>query len=118
MNRRHSLSSISALIRAVDQLAGRCLAVLEPLVASSGPNQVGVMANIAAILLVLAPALLVSSDWPQFRGPNAAGVSEDTNLPVAFGPAENVVWHTPIPAGNSSPVVAGDKVYLTGFETD
>ena len=76
------------------------------------------MANIPAILLVLAPALLVSSDWPQFRGPNAAGVSQDTNLPVTFGPAENVVWRTPIPAGNSSPVVAGGKVYLTGFETD
>jgi len=71
-----------------------------------------------AILLFLVSALLASSDWPQFRGPNAAGVSEDVNLPVSFGPQQNVFWKTPVPLGNSSPVVAGDKVYLTGFEKD
>jgi len=76
------------------------------------------MASIAAIILFLASALLSSDDWPQFRGPNAAGISEATNLPVAFGPEDNVLWTTPVPMGNSSPVVAGDKLYLTGFDQD
>ena len=70
------------------------------------------------MLLVFALALSMQSDWPQFRGPNASGVSEATNLPVSFGPGENVLWKTPVPMGNSSPVVAGDRVYLTGFEKE
>ncbi len=72
----------------------------------------------SGLLLFFVLAFLIQSDWPQFRGPNASGVSEATNLPVSFGPGENVVWKTPVPMGNSSPVVAGDKVYLTGFEKE
>ena len=68
--------------------------------------------------LLFALALLAQNYWPQFRGPNASGVSEEANLPVSFSPAENVSWKTPVPMGNSSPVVAGDKVYLTGFEEE
>jgi outer membrane protein assembly factor BamB len=74
------------------------------------------MAKIPAIFIFIASAVLMANDWPQFRGPNASGVSDETNLPVSFGPGENVVWQTPIPMGNSSPVVAGDKIFLTGFE--
>ena len=59
-----------------------------------------------------------SQDWPQFRGPNAAGVSGDTNLPVAFGPQKNVVWKTAVPPGNSSPAVAGDRIILTAAENE
>jgi outer membrane protein assembly factor BamB len=76
------------------------------------------MAAMSTIVLVLASALLLSADWPQFRGPNASGVSDATNLPVSFGPEENVVWKTPVPMGNSSPVVAGPRVYLTGVDQD
>ncbi len=70
------------------------------------------------MILIFALALLVQQDWPQFRGPNASGIAEDANLPVSFGPGENVFWKTPVPMGNSSPAVAGDKVYITGFEND
>ena len=71
------------------------------------------------ILPVLtAAALIPASEWPQFRGPNASGVSDETKLPVEFGPDRNVVWKTAIPPGNSSPSVAGDKIFLTAFEND
>ena len=76
------------------------------------------MAKTTGILLLFASTFLMASDWPQFRGPNASGVFDDTNLPVSFGPGENVVWKTPVPMGNSSPVVAGDKMFLTGFEKE
>ena len=71
-----------------------------------------------AAVLILASALLMAADWPQFRGPNASGVSQEINLPTVFSPTENVVWKTPLPMGNSSPAVAGDKIFLTGFEGD
>jgi len=64
----------------------------------------------------LAVLLAAASDWPQFRGPNASGVSEERNLPVNFGPDTNVVWKTPVPPGHSSPIVAGTRIFLTAFE--
>jgi len=70
------------------------------------------------MLLLSVLAFLMQNDWPQFRGPNASGISEDANLPVSFGPEENVSWKTPVPMGNSSPVVAGDRIYITGFEKE
>ena len=58
-----------------------------------------------------------SDEWSQFRGPNASGVSDDTNLPVNFGPDQNVVWKTALPPGHSSPVLAGDRIFITAHET-
>jgi hypothetical protein len=54
------------------------------------------------LALVLALAAIdayaeAASEWPQFRGPDASGVSVDANLPVAFGPQKNVVWKTSLP---------------------
>ncbi|MCY2962162.1 MAG: PQQ-binding-like beta-propeller repeat protein, partial [Planctomycetota bacterium] len=55
-------------------------------------------------------------DWPQFRGPggNGVAVSKGT-LPTEIGPQKNVVWKTELPPGHSSPVVVGDRIYLTGI---
>jgi hypothetical protein len=57
-----------------------------------------------------------ASDWPRFRGPNGAGVSDTTGLPTEFGPSKNVIWRTPLPNGYSSPILVGDRIYLTGYE--
>ncbi len=70
------------------------------------------------MLFLLALTFLFQDQWAQFRGPNASGISEEKNIPVSFGPEENVFWKTPVPMGNSSPVIATDKVYLTGFEKE
>jgi len=52
--------------------------------------------------------------WPRFRGPGGLGVSDNRNLPVHFGPEESVVWKTGLFPGESSPVIAGDRMFLTG----
>ena len=58
-------------------------------------------------------AALAEDGWMQFRGA-AAGVAEDKNLPETWSSTENVVWKVDIPGrGWSSPVVAGDRIYLT-----
>jgi len=59
-----------------------------------------------------------SDEWSQFRGPNASGISNDTNLPVNFGPDQNVVWKTPLPPGHSSPVLSNDRIFITAYKTD
>lgn len=70
----------------------------------------------ACLLAALLGGALLAEDWPQFRGPNGAGISENTGLPVEMGPEKNVVWKTPLPPGHSSPVLAGDRIYLTAYE--
>jgi outer membrane protein assembly factor BamB len=69
----------------------------------------------AAVLATAAlGAAARASDWPQFRGPNASGrPAADAPLPAELGPATNVLWKTALPPGHSSPVIAGDRVYLT-----
>jgi outer membrane protein assembly factor BamB len=71
--------------------------------------------GLAAAFLVLAgPSVRGDDNWPQFRGPGSRGVSEDRDLPEAWSKTENVAWVTKIPGrGWSSPVVWGDRVFLT-----
>lgn len=70
------------------------------------------------MLCLFALTLLLQNQWPQFRGPNASGISDEKNILVTFGPEENVFWKTPVSMGNSSPVIAANRVYLTGFEKE
>jgi len=55
-------------------------------------------------------------DWTRFRGPNGSGVSEATNVPTEFGQADKLVWKLPLPPGHSSPILFGDRIYLTAFK--
>jgi outer membrane protein assembly factor BamB len=82
------------------------------------PNVFGKLFAVAASCCVLFIGMTgaVASDWPRFRGPNGAGVNETTGLPTEFGPAKNLVWRTPLPNGYSSPILVGDRIYLTGYE--
>jgi outer membrane protein assembly factor BamB len=61
-------------------------------------------------------AEVTADDWVQFRGPNASGISNDTDLPVQFGPQQNVVWKTSLPPGHSSPVLTRTRIFVTAFE--
>jgi outer membrane protein assembly factor BamB len=64
-------------------------------------------------LLLLSPSAR-AGDWPQFRGPNSSGRAVgDQPLPAEIGPNKNVLWKTEIPPGHSSPVVVGDRIYVT-----
>ena len=69
------------------------------------------------LLPFLAAALPASAqDWPEFRGPDKQGHSSATGLPSEWNPAfnKNIVWKASLPGiGWSSPVVVGDKVFLT-----
>jgi outer membrane protein assembly factor BamB len=71
---------------------------------------------ILGILLLTIPSALDAraADWPQFRGPNCSGrAAPDAKLPADIGPASNVVWKTALPPGHSSPIVSGDRIFVT-----
>ena len=76
------------------------------------------LARASVILGILAAGSPVLAQWPQFRGPNGAGVDAGTGYPVAFSPTKDVVWKAAVPYAQSSPVVAGSRVYVTASEGD
>lgn len=66
------------------------------------------------LMLALTAALVASdTDWSRFRGPNGSGISKTKGLPAEFGPDKNVVWKVDLPQGYSSPIISGDRIYLT-----
>lgn len=71
---------------------------------------------LVSVLLPAATAPGASADWPQFRGPGATGTTQAKGLPLTWGDDKNVVWKATLPGpGASSPIVLGERVYLTCF---
>ena len=61
----------------------------------------------------------IAKNWHRFRGPGGCGVSAYTNVPDSWDVAtgKNIVWKTAVPlAGKNSPVVWGNRVFLTGAD--
>jgi outer membrane protein assembly factor BamB len=55
-----------------------------------------------------------AGNWPQWRGPDGSGISNEKNLPSEWSPTKNIKWKTPIDGrAHSSPIVWGNKVFLT-----
>jgi len=69
---------------------------------------------VALVLGVLAAAPAAQEKfWPYWRGPAADGMAAGDAL-VQWSDTQNVKWRTEIPGlGHSSPVVWGDRIFLT-----
>ncbi len=66
------------------------------------------------LIFIIGLGMALGENWPQWRGPGSNGVSAETKLAGEWGAGKNVAWKTPIPGrGRSSPVVWGDRVFLT-----
>lgn len=77
-------------------------------------HQLGVLPVFITLLMLAAAAN--AGEWPQFRGPGGLGVSDETNLPVAWSDTENMLWKTELPGfGAASPITLGDRLYLTCY---
>jgi outer membrane protein assembly factor BamB len=56
----------------------------------------------------------VARDWPQWRGPLGTGVAPDAQPPVNWSENKHIRWKTALPGkGHSTPVVSGDRLFLT-----
>lgn len=79
------------------------------------------MNRILALLLSLVfTSDAVAENWPRFRGPNADGVVADNpDLPIRWNKKKNVQWVIDVPGqGCSSPIVWGDRVFVTAVVSD
>jgi outer membrane protein assembly factor BamB len=81
------------------------------------------MPRLAFPVLLLASFLArpaaAQDNWPAFRGGEHGGVGAGPTLPDSWAADKNVLWKADVPGrGWSSPVVWGDRVYLTAVESD
>jgi outer membrane protein assembly factor BamB len=68
---------------------------------------------IAVLLLLLASSVSFAADWPAWRGPTGQGFCAEA-MPLKWSKTENVRWTVPLAhQGNSTPVVWGDRIFLT-----
>ncbi len=62
----------------------------------------------------LAAFSALAAPWPSWRGPAQNNVAPDGDYPVRWSRTEKVRWRAELPeAGNSSPIVWGDSVFVT-----
>jgi len=72
------------------------------------------MRLLPVVVIFSALALAGADDWPGWRGPTANGISTSTNVPSSWSGDRNIAWKTPLEGrGLSSPVVWGDRIFLT-----
>lgn len=69
----------------------------------------------AAVLVALASQALFAQEWTRFRGPNGSGISSAT-IPAQWTD-KDYNWKVPLPGGgHSSPVLWGERIFLTSAE--
>ena len=72
---------------------------------------------LVALVLTCSPCAFAGAPqdgWSQFRGPSGRGLAADeASYPVEFGPDTGLLWKVPVGAGNSSPCLFGERLYLT-----
>jgi hypothetical protein len=70
------------------------------------------MRVVLVVAALATPAL--AQEWPGWRGPKGDGTSDEPRFPLRWSATENVVWKVSVPGlGHSSPVVWGDRIFLT-----
>jgi outer membrane protein assembly factor BamB len=68
----------------------------------------------ALVVLVALCSSLQADDWPAWRGPTGQGFCAEKNVLLTWSDKENVKWKISLDdQGNSTPVVWGDKIFLT-----
>jgi outer membrane protein assembly factor BamB len=73
-----------------------------------------------ALVFLNARSELKAQNWPSFRGPGGRGVADgfpvrtSWNADSTIGEIEGISWRTNVPGlGHSSPIVFGDRIFLT-----
>lgn len=70
--------------------------------------------SLTSAVVAAATVPLPAANWPQWRGVDGQGISDEKNLPAEWTPTTNVAWKTARPGyGQSQPIVWGSRIYLT-----
>jgi outer membrane protein assembly factor BamB len=77
-----------------------------------------ILCNSLALGTVLFAAQSASAEnWPQWRGAKLDGISHEKGIATKWSKTEGVLWRLPMPGeGGSTPVVWGDRVFVTSAD--
>ena len=74
----------------------------------------GVLIGLVAVVPARAQDQRPEDNWPMWRGPLGTGAAPHADPPVEWNEDTNVRWKRALPGlGHSSPVVWGDRIFLT-----
>ena len=74
---------------------------------------------VVALLSILTSVSIFAEDWSQFRGPNASGVStESDDLPVEFSIDDKVLWSAEVGEGIACPIIVDNRAHPGGHWND
>lgn len=74
--------------------------------------------RLAVILALASTARAAESEWARFRGPNGSGISEAATVPAKWT-EQDYNWKVKLPGiGYSSPVVWGERIFVTCGERE
>lgn len=73
----------------------------------------------AFFIILLAMPIAFAENWPQWRGPNLNGISNEKNLPARWSPEENITWKLAMPSfSGSTPIIWGNLIFINVAEGD
>lgn len=73
----------------------------------------------SSFFLLLASAVVLASDWPQFRGPGRDNISTEKGLLRSWpegGP--EVLWKVPVAEGYAGAAIKGDRLYINDYDVE
>src|SRR5918995_422896 len=78
------------------------------------PMRRTVLAAAALLMVTFSAALLAADNWPQWRGPQLNGLSNEAGLVRTWSPTTNIAWKLPTPSRTgSTPIIWGDTIFLS-----
>jgi outer membrane protein assembly factor BamB len=70
------------------------------------------------LIALFLSAAAFAANWPQWRGPNGDGTSQETGLPDKWAP-DTVTWKLPMPSlTGATPIIWGEYIFLNVAEGD
>ncbi len=71
------------------------------------------------IALLVCCQTCLADNWPQWRGSNGKGISEEKAIATEWSSSKNVVWRAEMPGqGGATPAIWGDQMYVTSADGD
>jgi outer membrane protein assembly factor BamB len=75
------------------------------------------LGSVFTVLLSLSGA--GAEDWPSWRGARGDGTTMEKGVPRHWSMTDNIVWKAQLPGkGHSSPIVWGDRIFVTTCDED
>ena len=78
-----------------------------------------VLRTIGLLLAIAGTRVSRAGDWPQWRGPEGTGVSQEKEVPIVWHEGRGIVWKCPLPEwGTSTPAISGEAIFVTSHAAD